>query len=165
MMDDIKYIHYSADRIIVVRSAKQKTELYMKPNGLWFSVEDGNGWQGWCQDNSWNLDCFKFHHLLKLKKDADICRIQNTNQFDFFANSYKEYPPWDIGHMIAMFINWARVAEKYQGIIIAPYLYDRRLESNSSWYYGWDCSSGCVWDTDAVESISVIEGGFVSNDR
>ena len=53
-------------------------------------------------------------------------------------------------------IQWDRVAERYQGIVITPYIWSRRLEPETHWYYPWDCASGCIWDGEAVESITVL---------
>jgi len=56
-------------------------------------------------------------------------------------------------------INWPAVAEKYDGIIIAPYIWQRRLSDNPDhfWYYGWDCASGCIWNTEVIEEIHTKE--------
>jgi hypothetical protein len=48
-------------------------------------------------------------------------------------------------------IDWGRVAEQYHGIVIAPYQWSLRLDL--MWYYGWDCASGCIWDTWIVERV------------
>lgn len=50
-------------------------------------------------------------------------------------------------------INWPMVADRYQGIVIAPYLWSRRMDGGL-WYYGWDCASGCIWDAAAVASVT-----------
>ena len=54
--------------------------------------------------------------------------------------------------------DWARVGEAYPGIIIAPYIWSRRLDG-PMWYYGWDCASGCVWDPSVVRSITYMGKG------
>ena len=53
-------------------------------------------------------------------------------------------------------INWRAVAGDYAGLIITPYQWSRRLEPYS-WYYGWDCASGCIWDPSAITDIKLIE--------
>ena len=55
-----------------------------------------------------------------------------------------------------MFIDWPKVAERYDGIIIAPYQWSRRLDG-PMWYYGWDCASGCVWRARAVLELKSME--------
>lgn len=42
-------------------------------------------------------------------------------------------------------IDWPRLATEYDGIEIAPYLWERRLSEECRWYYSWDCASGCLW--------------------
>jgi hypothetical protein len=50
------------------------------------------------------------------------------------------------------YIDWARVAEKYDGIDIPKYLRSMRLDSRVSWYYTWDIASGCIWNLRAIKS-------------
>jgi hypothetical protein len=28
------------------------------------------------------------------------------------------------------------------------------VDDNCGWYYGWDCASGCIWDSAAVERVA-----------
>jgi hypothetical protein len=30
-----------------------------------------------------------------------------------------------------------------------------QLDEFTSWYYGWDCASGCIWDVDAIERVTL----------
>lgn len=39
----------------------------------------------------------------------------------------------------------------------APYQWRRRNERGFSWYYGWDCASGCIWRASAIREIRLIE--------
>lgn len=32
-----------------------------------------------------------------------------------------------------------------------------RLDNRCTWYYGWDCASGCIWDKDAIEHYYLIK--------
>ena len=52
-------------------------------------------------------------------------------------------------------IAWEKVAAKYDGLIITPYIWQRRMELN--WYYTWDCASGCIWNVRAIKDIRLIE--------
>jgi hypothetical protein len=45
-------------------------------------------------------------------------------------------------------------AEGWDGLEIAPYLHRMRL-SSFSWYYTWDCASGCIWNASRV-SIKLL---------
>lgn len=49
------------------------------------------------------------------------------------------------------YIDWASVCRAYQGIVISPYFWSRRM--GPMWYYSWDCASGVIWDADAIESV------------
>ncbi len=51
---------------------------------------------------------------------------------------------------------WSGLAKDYAGIIIAPYLYQRRLDGNANWYYGYDCACGCIWDAGAIAEVRPI---------
>lgn len=55
-------------------------------------------------------------------------------------------------------IRWPLVASLYDGILIPRYLWSIRFRN---WYYGWDCASGCVWNTDVIRIESVEESGIV----
>jgi hypothetical protein len=63
------------------------------------------------------------------------------------------FPHPDLGRM--SYIDWPRVAERFDGVIIAPYQWKHRLEL--MWYYGWDCASGCIWNARAVSCFEVAE--------
>jgi hypothetical protein len=66
------------------------------------------------------------------------------------------------------YINWRRVARKYHGIVIAPYLRELRFDEAVWWYYGWDCASGCIWNRKAiagVEELAPAESGLDAERR
>jgi hypothetical protein len=29
------------------------------------------------------------------------------------------------------------------------------LRMGLMWYYGWDCASGCIWDTSVIERVTL----------
>ena len=41
--------------------------------------------------------------------------------------------------------DWKLIAQEFDGIEIAPYQWEIRMDYNFFWYYGWDCASGCLW--------------------
>jgi hypothetical protein len=54
------------------------------------------------------------------------------------------------------FPNWERVARDYDGVIISPYQFNRRM--TLMWYYPWDCASGCIWrPTRVVQQVGPAE--------
>jgi hypothetical protein len=54
----------------------------------------------------------------------------------------------------SFYIDWEMVCGEYDGIIISPFCWERRLEV--MWYYTWDCASGCVWNLSAVIGVTIL---------
>ncbi|MEQ1888067.1 MAG: hypothetical protein ABL951_02670 [Alphaproteobacteria bacterium] len=50
-------------------------------------------------------------------------------------------------------MNWSAMANRYDGVIIAPYCHEKRCSLSAVWYYGWDCASGRIWNADAIERV------------
>lgn len=148
------FIHYSKKRINHedLTGKRQKPQPDYKPKGLWIS--DDGAWKEWCQDESFNLECLAFEADIILKPDAKILTLSSVIDLDAFHDKYKA-PILDIPGMKKIFgIKWNEVAKDYQGIVIAPYIWERRLEGEAhTWYYGWDVASGCIWDKDAIQAV------------
>ncbi len=53
------------------------------------------------------------------------------------------------------YIDWESIEKKYSGIEISPYQYSLRF--SLFWYYGWDVSSGCIWNSDCIISTNKIK--------
>ena len=124
-----------------------------KPHGLWMSegyYEGGHTWINICINNNkeWIIptECRAFYKI-KLNKEK-ILIIESDSEFDSFE---QEYSVKDYGTTM---INWKRVAEKYSGISIS-YLPDK-IQDWGMWYTAWQCSSQCVWEQDAIETIEKI---------
>lgn len=157
-MIDLKLRHYSDAPIGPILSVGQHnvTNLmfpYAKPRGLWFSVEGEDDWKSWCLSEGFCLDRLTHVHEVVLDQSANILRLMSPDDIDWFGRRYGA--PGRRGYEHG--IDWGRVADAWQGIIIAPYVWERRLARNASWYYGWDCASGCVWDATAVTSVTLLE--------
>lgn len=127
----------------------------MKPAGLWLSVDGDDDWKTWCESERY--DGFgKRAYAVTLKPDANILYLSTAGEIIAFTKKYGSKHDLDgefnwAGH----WINWQRVSEEYQGVIIAPYCWLLRLEREVNWYYGWDCASGYVWDAAAIESVAL----------
>jgi hypothetical protein len=145
----LRYVHYSETPLLKVAKPKKLNDLF-KPCGLWFSVDgNGDGWVEWCRTENFRLSSLAFatELSLELKKFRVITNAHDLNEFDkeFGVKIFEAC--WGI--------KWTTVANLYSGIIISPYIWECRLRGRvSEWYYGWDCASGCVWDTDAVKIAS-----------
>lgn len=155
-----KLIHYSHRRVKKVHSVPQHNRPYFKPSGFWVSVEgNDDGWREWCQAESFGLERLSHEHEVILDDKANILYLKNAADIDEFHAKYKAPTFTSDKLRDRLYIDWARVAKDYQGIIIAPYCYERRLDSNAFWYYAWDCASGCIWDADAIKSVRLLPKG------
>jgi len=153
----MRLVHYSASPLTAVRSVEQTDQPHFKPRGLWVSAETGNedGWAEWCLEESFALGRLACLSEIKLAADARILRLASARDIDeFTARRGVAAVPVYRTHRT---INWQPVAEEYQGIIIAPYIWERRLTDHAPWYYAWDCASGCIWDAAAIASIHLSE--------
>jgi hypothetical protein len=69
-------------------------------------------------------------------------------------------------------IDWPKVSERYDGVVIAPYVWSLRMgdyemiegrmrktpdSAISDWYYPWDCASGCIWKASAIKAFDLIK--------
>lgn len=154
----MRLLHYSGKPLGDVLSCGQDLRLasYAKPHGLWVSVEGSDDWPHWCQSEDFRVDSLRVVHEIVLGLDAKVLRLACVEELDAFAREFGAFDStipntmFAIGHAI----DWPRVAQKYQGIIIAPYIWERRLQA--MWYYGWDCASGCIWDASAIASVALL---------
>lgn len=150
-------IHFSKDPLLTVDDTpqtKRSIESRDKPDGLWVSVEDGCGWSDFCRSEQWG-SC-NFANKIQLAEDANLLWIRNDRELLEFNDKWvlhKEYPR-NNG------IRWPDLAIKYDGIFIVPYSWDLRLDNRLPWYYGWDCSSGCIWHARAIKDIQTSPYSF-----
>lgn len=153
--------HFSEKRVRSVTSHPTSQVPGMKPIGFWVSV--GDEWKEWCEGEHFGIDRLVFEHNVTLKPKARIKYIKSAKELDDFQEKYmadheiNHHQPSSGGYMVH-YIDWAKVQRRYDGIIIAPYLWERRLHINSMWYYGWDCASGCIWNKRAIDKIEVADG-------
>lgn len=162
-MSDDRLIHYSEIPLVKVYSVEQLHDAsrdpypMFKPKGLWVSVGDGeDSWRAWCEGESWGVARLVHKAQITLAPDARILRLNTVQSIDEFTEQFAISPHPVLASPRGYCIDWPRVATLHQGIIIAPYQYTRRLHSRTAWYYGWDCASGCVWDANAVASLSPL---------
>ncbi len=133
-----------------------------KPHGLWISVEGELDWKSWCEGENYILENLAISYEVKLKKKAKILHLKTDADIFRFT---KKYPymktarpsPEERVTPDTYELDWKKVKEEYQGIIIAPYQWNCRLALGSSWYYGWDCASGCIWDISCIKEFKLME--------
>lgn len=141
-------IHHSNAPLTEVRSVSQN-DAHMKPQGLWVSVKGKNDWRQWCESEDFNVDRLAVETLVALSPDANILHISGPFHIDAFTQEYGTGNGYEI--------DWQSVADKYDGIIIAPYCWERRMSEHTPWYYTWDCASGCIWNARAIASLQPME--------
>lgn len=148
----MRLLHYAHQHVAWIEDRRQKSEPYFKPSGFWVSVEGENDWASWCAGDGWDIG--EKIHEVTLRDGARILFIRDAAGIDGLTDSFGVTCRYS--HTVRE-IDWRAIARKWQGIIIAPYIWERRLHDRVSWYYTWDCASGCIWDANAVKSIKLLE--------
>jgi len=123
---------------------------FMKPTGLWVSVDGEDDWPSWCISERYN-GLEKYAHEVTLKEDANVLVIEDGKGIESFTEQFGYQP-----YSGSTFVSWPSVVTKWDGVIIAPYQWDYRLRDGFFWYYGWDCASGCIWAPRAIESVKLV---------
>lgn len=150
--------HFTDERPWALRAFETPPDHYdplHKPYGLWLSVDGEDDWPDWCRAEGFGLERLKQRHVIEITNPARIKMISTVEALDDFHSRYA------VARSPAMetrygreYVDWREVAGHYGGIIITPYLWERRLSGpGSRWYYGWDCASGCVWDVSTVRHV------------
>jgi len=131
-----------------------------KPVAFWFSVEDNGleddlNWREWCEAEKFCLEDLAHSYEITLKENSRILHLKTAEEIWEFT---KKYPIISLNPDLNSYgINWEQVKKEYQGIIISPYQWECRLSPKSVWYYGWDCSSGCLWDLDCIKDFTEVK--------
>lgn len=137
-----------------------------KPRGFWVSDEDDFGWLEWCKAERFRLDCLKHAYEVKLIDEPNILFLRSVEDIDLFTQTYGLVHDWQRtathvfnteGRRHIYSIDWLRPQPLFNGIIITPYQWARRLDGGATWYNTWDCASGVIWNTDAIASVTEIE--------
>ncbi len=166
-MTPTKLFHYSINEILSLEydfyDPEYKTWLGTKghkPCGFWVSVEDfqdDHSWFDWCKSEQFSLEGLRHKYSVTLSSDANILHLKSVEEILAFSMEYAVNDPLDFSRKYPFtnrqyfyIIAWDRVQAKYDGIIISPYQWKLRLAPETSWYYGWDCSSGCIWNLDKI---------------
>ena len=150
-------LHYAESRIerLEPREYKKDNQQF-KPVGFWVSVSED--WKQWCEGEDFGLERLTVCHEITLADSANILRLSTPEDLDQFTKRFAlpDSSGWP-GRRFGERIDWEGVRCQYQGIIIAPYCWERRLAEHTFWYYPWDCASGCIWDLGAIVSIEACQ--------
>ena len=132
---------------VVTPRLSEQQKIAWKPVGLWYSVD--RGWEEWCESQSYGTGKYSFAVELG---DENILFIQGATELDSFNSRYATSRYVDLPDRYN-YIDWPVIAQEYDGIEIAPYIWERRLDGPAGWYYSWDCASGCIWRPKGVRVI------------
>ncbi len=121
-----------------------------KPVGLWLSDESDHGWKQWCEGQEWNLKAFKYQTDFTVIDFSNWLALTTKKKVLEFGEEFKHE-----GRKFSELwgIDWPRVQKQFDGILISPYQWSLRHNRETSWYYGWDCSSACVWNLKTIEVV------------
>lgn len=116
-----------------------------KPVGLWLSVDGEDDWPSWCKSEDFD-GCGPWHYRVHVAAPDRLLWLRTPAALRRFAAERLVATEPEI---IGPAIDWEAVACQWAGLVIAPYQWECRLAHGMSWYYGWDCASGCIWDPEA----------------
>lgn len=164
----MKLVHYSNAPVRLEDLKRlEQSELngqYFKPRGLWVSDDDEEwNWRTWCEEEDFRLDHLTHANEVILVPDPNVLILNSATDIDRFSAEFATFGEGELPEIVritlrtTLFLNWPRVMQRWNGIIITPYIVARRLASECMWYYGWDCASGCLWEPSAIASITLQE--------
>ena len=124
-----------------------------KPKGFWYDVD--LDWLRWLESEQYFNDSGWMRPYLYevFINEAACLAIRDVAELDIF---HKRYSKPMLPGLHLKDIDWGLIAGQYSGVEIAPYLWERRLYPEFTWYYAWDCASGVVWRPDALKEIRLL---------
>ena len=143
--------HYTAEPLVLDRTRAYKQSAHYKPRGFWVSVKGEDDWPTWCRQENFAWSRLEVCQEVKVSETANILVLDDVSKIVRFNRKYKA----PMLPKMTRYIDWERVAKDCDGIIIAPYQWSIRMNDDLFWYYPWDVASGCIWNLNAIESITV----------
>jgi hypothetical protein len=140
--------HFSAKPLILDRSRVHTVyiqKIGMKPAGLWLSDEnDECSWAQWCAGEGFHLENLAHQAVFDVPEGNGVLWLRTVDELLAFTAKCKASTTEPL--LSSFYLDWTYVAKQYKGLIITPYQWELRLCPETSWYYGWDCASGVIWD-------------------
>lgn len=133
---------------------------YGKPIGFWITDDTNDCWRTWCKGERFNLEGLTHKHEVTLD-ESGILILRSGHEIEAHTKKYS-VPKWwgptgEPRKYRDICVDWREVAKEYTGLIITPYQWSRRMDAGYSWYYTWDCASGCIWDASAILDVRLID--------
>jgi len=130
---------------------------FFKPSGLWVSDEAAeDSWSWWCKNENFVSSWYRYVYRITLLPGHNILHLDHLGDFTHCYPLPSDHPMAKIGlsdYSTSMYIDWPRIKEHYEGLLITPYQWHQRMQV--MWYYSWDCASGCIWDISNIR-ISLL---------
>jgi hypothetical protein len=117
----------------------------MKPCGLWVSVDGDYDWVEWCTRKQWLPRNLARRYRIFLRPEGEVLVLSTPEDIIEFTREYRT-DDWRTDSL-----QWDLVRSRHGGLIITPFQWNLRLCTECSWYYSWDCTSGCIWDVGEIE--------------
>lgn len=153
-LSEMELIHYGTAPLTSVRHPEASDSSgRLKPCGLWVSVKGEDDWKSWCESEGFRAESLVAETRITLAVNHNVLHLGGPFEIDAFTKEYEGEPQYAGDRSI----DWDRVASRYDGIVIAPYCWQRRMTPHTFWYYGWDCASGCIWNPAAIASLESLE--------
>ena len=148
-MNDLILAHYTAEPLVfdAQRTYAQHHPTF-KPHGLWLTIDGEDGWRAWCEYESFHPESLAHRTEFRLRENANILHLESHRDVLHFTAKYA-----DKLTRLRGWVDWSRVVDQYDGVLIAPYLWSARMAIETTWYSTWDCASGCFWNLDAIELV------------
>lgn len=152
------------------------------PDDYKWKGECEGSWYHICLTGKGMKSRVRYKHRVTIAKNANLCIITNEKELDDFSDEYgfwKQRVPHhylqkiedekirfqkllkELADMFGAqdqlderFIDWIYVYARYDGLIINPWLYNKKF--SYIWYEGWQCASGCIWGLKAIEKVELI---------
>ena len=135
--------HFTSKSMLTPYSESQTGRRGDKPDGLWVSVDGPDDWESWCRSEEYvDIDAMNRFGII-LSPKASVLVLESVASLREFHARWA-LSDWNV--------DWRGVSRRWQGIIITPYQWACRL-TEPSWYYTWDCASGCIWDSSAIADV------------
>ena len=161
----MRLVHYTdkpVGRLEVIPQRRGTERDYFKPKGFWVSDDDcEDNWKAWCESETFSLERLALAYDVELARNANVLLLSSAKDIDAFTDEYFTEPyPYLRKFRSRMYIDWEKVRSRYLGMIVTPYIWERRLSlepgaPDAMWYYSWDCASGCIWDPAAIASMTL----------
>lgn len=153
------WIHYAFDKFELDKKWQYEQNASDKPKGLWFSPHDApDNWRRYCDENWEDGLAPEMYEVIFNTGDKQprFLYITGPQELIAFNDKYK----CNVAHATLGWqnsIDWPTVCKEYDGLVIAPYIHGLRLIM--SWYYGFDCACGVVWNAECIQEVKHMHTG------